>query len=46
MPLYKDPEGNRHWIDDKYYEYLLPPGSEWVSDKDEIVVVKDDEKQG
>lgn len=34
MPHYKDTENKLHWLDDAYYEYLLPPGSVQITDEE------------
>ena len=32
MPHYKDTNDALHWLDDAYYEYLLPAGSVQITD--------------
>jgi hypothetical protein len=34
MPHYKDTGNKLHWLDDAYYEYLLPAGSVQITDEE------------
>lgn len=34
MPHYKDPDNGLHWIDSPEFEYILPPGSEQITDEE------------